>query len=159
MPRVCTICSHYDIDKIDKQILEGISLRNIAERYSLSATSVHRHKKHLKVNLLKANEVKEMARADTLLEQVKDLQSRALSVLYKAEESQDWRAANGAIREARACIELLGKLAGELQEGTKVNIIVSAQWLELRTTIIKALESYPEAKLAITRALEDEIRA
>jgi len=88
---------------------------------------------------------------------VRDLQTRALNILSKTEEAEDWRAATGAIREARGCLELLGKLAGELQEGQTVNVIVSPQWVELRTTIIGALEPHPEAKFAVLRALQGKL--
>jgi len=157
MPRVCTVCNHLERELIDKLLVEGKSFRNIAERFSLSSTSTYRHKAHINRTLLKANEVREIAQADNLLEQVRDLQTRALNVLLKTEEAEDWRAATGAIREARGCLELLGKLAGELQEGQTINVIVSPQWVELRTTIIEALEPHPEAKFAVLRALQGKL--
>ncbi len=158
MARVCTVCNHPERERIDKLLIEGESFRNIAERFSLSSTSTYRHKAHINRTLLKANEVREIAQADNLLEQVRDLQTRALNVLLKTEEAEDWRAATGAIREARGCLELLGKLAGELQqEGHTVNVIVSPQWVELRTTIIEALEPHPEAKFAVLRALQGKL--
>jgi len=157
MPRVCTVCNHPERERIDKLLIEGESFRNIAERFSLSATSVYRHKSHLNGTLLKAKEVKEIAQADNLMEQITNLQSRALNILSKTEEAEDWRAATGAIREARGCLELLGKLAGELKEGQTVNVIVSTQWVELRTSILQALEAHPEAKLSVLKALEDKI--
>ena len=88
---------------------------------------------------------------------MRDLQKRALNILSKTEEAEDWRAATGAIREARGCLELLGKLAGELKEGQTVNVIVSPQWVELRTTIIKALEPHPDAKSTVLRALQGKL--
>ena len=154
MPRVCTVCNHTERERIDKHLVGGEPLRNIAERFSLSTTSVHRHKNHLNGTLIKAKVIKEITQADNLLDQVKDLQLRALNILSKTEEVEDWRAATGAIREARGCLELLGKLAGELKEGQTVNVIVSPQWIELRTTIIEALEPHPEAKSTVLRALQ-----
>ncbi len=58
----------------------------------------------------------EEAKDDDLLSQVKDLRERALRVLGAAEEAGDLRAAMGAIREARGCLELLGRVTGELVE-------------------------------------------
>ncbi len=157
MPRVCTVCNHPNKVEIDRMLVEGEPYRSIAERFSLSSTSTYRHKSHINRTLLKANEVREIARSDSLLEQLRDLQTRALNILSKTEEAEDWRAATGAIREARGCLELLGKLAGELQEGQTVNVIVSPQWVELRTTIIKALEPHPEAKFTVLRALQGKL--
>jgi len=104
--------------------------------------------------LLKAREVEEAARADDLLEQVRHLQTRALDILDRAEETGDLRTALAAIAQARGNLELLGKLAGELDERPVVNLHVSPEWLELRAVIVGALEPHPAAHRAVLRALE-----
>ncbi len=154
MPRVCTACNHLERELIDKLLVEGKSFRNIAERFSLSSTSIFRHKSHLNGTLIKAHEAQEITHADNLMEQITNLQSRALNILSKTEEAEDWRAATGAIREARGCLELLGKLAGELKEVQTVNIIVSPQWIEVRAVILETLAPYPEARISLSKALE-----
>jgi hypothetical protein len=103
--------------------------------------------------LLKAKEAREATHADNLLNQVKDLQARALSILSQAERSGDLKTALLAIREARGCLELLGKLAGELQSAPTVNILVSPEWARIRTLILEALEPYPDARIAVSKAL------
>jgi hypothetical protein len=50
-------------------------------------------------------------------------------------------------------LELLGKLAGELQSAPQVNILISPEWVRLRTLILEALEPYPDARLAVAGAL------
>ena len=156
MPRKCSVCEHIQVKEIDKSLVNGTGLRKIAKRFSLSTTAVYRHKKHLNGTLIKASEIKKITHADNLMEQITNLQSRALNILSKTEEAEDWRAATGAIREARGCLELLGKLAGEFKEGQTINVILTPQWIELRTSIIQTLEAYPEAKLSILRALEEK---
>jgi hypothetical protein len=84
---------------------------------------------------LKAREVEEVAQADDLLEQVSHLQTHALDILERAEKAGDLRTALAAISQARGNLELLGKLAGELDERPQVNLNVSPQWLELRAVI------------------------
>jgi hypothetical protein len=101
-----------------------------------------------------AQAAEEVAQADTLLEQVGDLQERALAILDKAEEAGELRTALGAIREARGNLELLAKLLGELDERPVVNLSVSPEWLELRAVIVTALEPHPEALRAVVGALE-----
>ncbi len=157
MPRKCSVCEHIQVKDIDESLVNGTGLRKIAERFSLSTTAVHRHKKHLNGTLIKAREVMKITHADNLLEQVKYLQEKSLHILSKAEEIGDYRACTSAINEARKCLELLGKLAGELQDGQTVNVIVSPQWVELRTTIIEALEPHPEAKFAVLGALQGKL--
>jgi hypothetical protein len=126
-----------------------------AKRFGLSESAVYRHKvEHLPAHLLKAREVEEVAQADDLLEQVRHLQAHALDILERAEEAGDLRTALAAISQARGNLELLGKLAGELDERPVINLNVSLEWLELRAVIVTALEPYSEARGAVLRALE-----
>jgi len=103
---------------------------------------------------LQAREVEEAARADDLLDQVRQLQTHALDILERAEKTGDLRTALAAISQARGNLELLSKLAGELDERPMVNLNISPQWLELRAMIVGALEPYSEARGAVLRALE-----
>ncbi len=115
---------------------------------------MYRHKlEHLPVHLLKAQDAAEVAQADNLLEQVKSLQARALTILDKAEASGDLRTALSAIREARGNLELLAKLLGELQQEGTVNVLVAPEWVSLRTVVVEALAPYPQAKTAVLEAL------
>ena len=116
MPRPCTACRHPQREEIDRALVNGEPFRNIAKRFGTSSTAVFRHKDHLPTALVKAHEAREVAHADDLLSHVRDLGERALRVLGAAEEAGDLRAATGAIREARGCLELLGKVTGELVE-------------------------------------------
>jgi hypothetical protein len=84
---------------------------------------------------------------------VRDLQTRALAILGKAEKTNDLRSALGAIREARSNLELLAKLVGELDERPTVNVMLDPAWLTLRATILGALASFPEARAAVASRL------
>jgi hypothetical protein len=103
---------------------------------------------------LKAREVEEVAQADDLLDQVRNLQAHALDILERAEKAGDLRTALAAISQARGNLELMGKLAGKLDERPVVNLHVSPEWLELRAVIIGALEPHPAAHRGVLRALE-----
>ena len=156
MPRRCTVCEHEKVEEINRLLLEGVSLRDLAGRYSVSKTALHRHKEsHLPAKLVKAREAREIAKADSLLDQVTELRDKALSILTKAEKAGDLRTALQGIKEARGCLELLAKLQGELQEQTTVNILINPQWITLRTAILQALDPYPEARLAVAQALQE----
>jgi hypothetical protein len=155
MPRRCTVCDHSERHSIDETLLTGAPYRSVAKRFGLSESAVYRHNtEHLPAHLLKAREVEEVARADDLLEQVRYLQAHALDILERAEKAGDLRTALAAISQARGNLELLGKLAGELDERPVVNLHVSPEWLELRGVIVGALEPYSEARGAILSALE-----
>ena len=48
---------------------------------------------------------------------------------------------------------MLGKLAGELDERPVVNVLLSPQWVTIRTTMLEALWAYPEARAAVAESL------
>ena len=155
MPRKCAICTHPDKEAIDEALVGGVAFPAVVAKYRVSKDSLSRHKaNHLPAKLVMAQAAEEVAQADNLLEQVRDLQGRALAILGKAETAGDLRTALGAIREARGNLELLAKLLGELDDRPQVNILVSPEWLELRTVIVAALEPHPQARGAVLRALE-----
>lgn len=155
MPRVCTICEHPKIEEINKALLETQNITKIAERFGVNYYALYRHKDHIPIILTRAQEAQEAAKADTLLDQVADLRDKALSILATAEQAGDLRTALQGIKEARACLELLAKLQGELHEQATVNVLISPKWVSLRTVILQTLEPYPQAKLALAQALEE----
>ncbi len=155
MPRSCTICGHAERESVDLALVRGTSYRTIADQHGVSKTALIRHKAdHLPVALVKSREAAVVADADTLLHEVRGLQERTLSILACAEEAGELSTALRAIREARGNLELLGKLAGELNEAPTVNVLVaSAEWMQTRATILNALDPYPPARLAVSEAL------
>ena len=154
MPRRCTVCDHPERRGIDEALVSGVPYRSVAKRFGLSESAVYRHKtEHLPARLLKARGAKEVAQADGLLEQVRNLQTHALDILERAEKVGDLRTALAAISQARGNLELLGKLAGELDERPVVNVLVSGEWVAIRTAMLETLAPYPEARLAVSRSL------
>ena len=155
MPRTCTICAHKQRPAIDKALVAREPFRAIARQHGVSKDALIRHHDdHLPSSLLKAQKAREAADADALLAQVVDLRDKALAVLEKAEGSDDLRAAVSAIREARGCVELLAKLAGELKDAPTVNIVLSAEWLTVQAAVLRALEPHPAARLDVASELE-----
>jgi transposase-like protein len=155
MPRRCTVCDHLERHSIDEALLTGAPYRSVAKRFGLSESAVYRHKiEHLPAHLLKAKEAEEVATADDLLDQLRNLQAHALDILERAEKTGDLRTALAAISQARGNLELLGKLAGELDERPVTNVLISPEWLELRSVIASALEPHSQARGAVLRALE-----
>jgi hypothetical protein len=139
---------------IDEALVTGTPYRSVAKRFRLSESAVYRHKtEHLPAHLLKARQVDEVAQADDLLDQVRHLQTHALDILERAEKTGDLRTALAAISQARGNLELLVKLAGELDERPVVNVLLSPQWLMIRTTMLEALSPFPEARAAVAEGL------
>jgi hypothetical protein len=132
----------------------GVAFPALVAEYRAFEDSLSRHKAdHLPTKLVMAQAVEEVAQADTLLEQVRDPQQRALDLLDKAEEAGELRTALGAIREARDNLELRAKLLGELDERPLTNVLLSAEWVSVRTAMMEALGPYPQARVAVAERL------
>jgi hypothetical protein len=154
MPRPCTVCTHKDVENINKRLLGGEIYRTIADDTGLSETALKRHKaEHIPNAAAKATKAVEVAKADGLLEDIKGLREKAMGILQKAEESGDLKTALLGIREARGCLELLAKVEGQLNDRSQINILINPEWIQLRTLIINSLEPYPKAKEAVISAL------
>ncbi len=157
MPRACTVCNHPDRKAIETALVAGEACRVISASFRVSEDALQRHKsEHLPAKLSKAKAAREVANADDLLIQVKALQSKAASLLLQAESAGDLKTALVGVRESRGCIELLAKLMGQLDERPTVNITLAPQWVETRTLIINALAPYPDARIAVATALENQ---
>ena len=76
---------------------------------------MYRHQQdHIPATLVKAQEAREVAHADTLLDHLQCLQQKALDILAEAEGAGDLRTALMAVREVRSTMELTAKVTGEL---------------------------------------------
>lgn len=58
-----------------------------------------------------------VSKATSLLARVENLMHESERIAAAAKLEKNWPAATSALREARSCLELLGKLRGELQPG------------------------------------------
>jgi hypothetical protein len=121
--------------------------------------SVHRHQDngHIPASIAKAQEAKEIAKGDDLLRYVKGILGKAVSYMNQAEAAGDLRTACSAIREARGCVELLGKVTGELGPNNQLNVQVNnvpsmrdaPEW----GVFVRLIEKYPAIKAELNQAL------
>jgi hypothetical protein len=128
MPRTCTICKHPQRLEIERDIVNGTSLRDIAGRFGTAKTSVARHRGHVKQAIARNTEARNLARTGALLDDVRAGEQRAERLYQQAEEilasalqDKDRRTALQAVRaavdvmgEARNYMELRGELTNEL---------------------------------------------
>ena len=114
MAQQCTICTHSRKSEIDRAALDGTSYRDIARNFRTSHSAVHRHSRHIQKGVVAVSEQDPVAYGRAILAQARALGERAIAILDRAEEEGDWRAATGAIREARSCLEFLARLRGEV---------------------------------------------
>ena len=89
MPMTCRVCGHKKRLEIDRALLEGQSLRDIARRTGTTASSLQRHKvDHLVPSLVKAYQAQENARAEG----------------FRARLETTWDAIQGAMDQAQRAV-------------------------------------------------------
>jgi hypothetical protein len=137
------------------ELVSRVPYRDIERRFGVGRNALKRHaQEHIPKLLVESSRAVDIGNADELLARVESLQGRTLAILEAAEGTGELRTALGAIREARGNLELLGRLAGELEAGTTVNLYLSPEWIELRAVIVGALEPYQDAREDVLKALE-----
>lgn len=152
MPRQCSICEHPRRDDVDDALLRNETLRKIAKRFETSITALHRHRQgHIPRALSKAKEAQEAVRGDSLLDRLRQLNAETQDVLRAAKSASNHELRLKAIGRAEKQLELEGKLLGELNDGAQTNINVAV----LAPVILRALQSHPEARVAVAKALKE----
>jgi hypothetical protein len=121
MSRVCTICTHADRSEIDHSMLAGEPLRKIADRVSLSASSLFRHRTHIETYLVEATAASNAQAAINLAHKLAELSTRARRLADAAEQGGDLRTALGGVRELARILEMEGRVAGQIKD-TQINI-------------------------------------
>ena len=158
MAQQCSICMHKNVQEIDQDLIKNIPLRKIAERCSVSITALHRHKTkgHIPASIVKSEEAVQVAKGEDLLKWTRGILGKAVSYMNQAEAAGDLRTACSAIREARGCVELLGKVTGELDSRSQLNVQVnvpsmrdSPEW----PVFIRIIEKHPSIKAELNKAL------
>jgi len=131
MPMTCRVCGHRKRLEIDRALIEGKSLRDIARQTGTTASSLQRHKAdHLAPSLVKAYQAKENARAEGFrarLERTWDAIEGAMDQAQRAVrthedgtvEDRSLSALPPLFNQAHRNLELLGRATGELcNDGT-----------------------------------------
>jgi len=156
MAKQCQVCSHDEVNTINERLISGVLPQALADEFGLHYHAVWRHReKHLPLALTKAKQLQEIDAADNLLERVEAIHDQAWELMKKAEVDGKYQPAVSALKECRSCLELIGRLLGELKTGTTVNIHYNPQWVELKSTIYDCLKQYPEARLALVERLTE----
>ncbi|MCU1302667.1 MAG: hypothetical protein JWQ87_2951, partial [Candidatus Sulfotelmatobacter sp.] len=127
MPRICSVCKSPDKLPAEDAILRAIPLSRIAAQTKLSVDSLQRHKKNcMAKGIVRAApfEAQQSVEAISLLSRVQSLIVEVREIANCAKKNKSWASAISALRELRSCLELLGRMSGELSQtpGPKVQI-------------------------------------
>jgi hypothetical protein len=156
--RNCTICRHAKRHEIDRALVEGVPTLQVADQYKLARSSVRRHQaSHLGEKMAKAaksREVREVVEAVKLVVVAREMLAKLQSLANDAEKDKDIRGAVSAIGKIPDFLRILGEIEGRLQSHGTVNVTVMPEWSAIRTTILSALQPFPDAADAVALALE-----
>jgi hypothetical protein len=165
MPQ-CTLCAHPERRQIERAILARQETQTaIAARYGLTvrmlqnhahrhlgpaATAAARHRGPRPGDVLAVGAVIDNIRAE-----VATLYAAQRRIADAAEADGNFRTALHGLKEARESLALLARMEGELNDGATVNValVQSPEWNAVRGELLRALDTHPEARVAVVRRL------
>jgi len=166
----CTICVHEHRHQIEIGLVYHVPMRVLAARFRVSLDAVWRHKRnHLTPELAAAIlaaqkpsavdlETLQRNESEGLLAQLVVQRARLQQHGDISLEMGDIRSAVAVERAITSNLELVAKLLGQLVQHHDVrhtSILLTPDYLALRSALVAALRPYPEAAQAVGRALHD----
>jgi hypothetical protein len=153
--RICTICSHEERHPINVALVRREPYRHIASHYGVSTAALQRHsREHIPKLLLEAFDGLVRRDAEDLAGELARVKEDVHRLKMKAEEDGDLRTALLGCDKALRALELQAKVEQLIQTAPQINILMTPEWVSLRTRLIYALDAYPEARGSVLRALE-----
>jgi hypothetical protein len=157
--RPCSVCTHPERHAIERELVAGAPLDSFSGKFGLSRQAVTRHRdNHLPGAAVAAAEAERAAQraeeGEDLVAISRALRNKAIDLLHRAEQSGDLRVALAGVREAGRLLETQARLEGKIEAGTTtINVAVTQQFLSVQNLILTALQPFPEARIAVVRAL------
>ncbi|MHB9132903.1 MAG: hypothetical protein ACYDBB_17690 [Armatimonadota bacterium] len=156
MARRCSVCIHTESADIDQALVRGVACGALAAKHHLSEDALQRHKDHhLPASVRTAQDAADVTQALSVVAQLREINAASLAILHEAHESGQPQLALRAVDRIHKQVELQAKLLGDLDERPSVTVTFSAEWVSLRTTILQALDPFPDARLALATALAE----
>jgi hypothetical protein len=167
-PGNCTVCSHKSRHQLEIGLAHGIAHNALARRFNVSADAVGRHATNhvspaMRAAILTAQkpaaidlEALQASEQEGLLSQLVHQRARLQQHVSMAVDYGDVKAAVSAEGAITANLALVGKLLGMIVQRHDVrstSLLVSPDYLKLRSALVDALRPYPEAGRAVGAAL------
>ncbi|WP_439925581.1 hypothetical protein [Nitrobacter sp. JJSN] len=164
----CTVCDHDHRHQIEIGLTHGVAGRVLGDRFGLSKDAILRHAKNHLTPAQRAAILSAQKPAAIDLEALRTAESEGLIASLVAQRARllvkaDFAAEHGDIKGSVAAenaitanLTLVAKLLGQLVQVHDVrhtNLLVSPDYLKLRSTLIAALRPFPEAARAVGAAL------
>ena len=158
-----------DRDRIEYELAIGNSVRAIANKYDVHEAALYKHRKKLPPQLKAAFvgrllkpgvdlEKLKTEESEGLLQSLAQQRARLLIMQDQAMEDSNAQSVASLAGQIHRNLELVGRYLGELAQHTRhtvVNVLVSAEYLQLRNALIRALAPFPDAKRAVAATLAE----
>ena len=149
----CKVCGHAEVEAIDKALVEGKTLREIAEQWGFTTSSVHRHKvRDLSEKVKRGKELQADEEASGLVERLAELTRETREITREALRKRDWGLALRSIARKEKQVAMEWKLVGPQEEVEEAEE-VRKEWWGLWQDFVQTLERYPEAHAAVLEML------
>jgi transcriptional regulator with XRE-family HTH domain len=143
MGMVCSICSHSERLRIDRELVQGKTKSEIARQFGVGNDALAQHeRKHLSRQLVQAFEKKQEMESFNLLERIERILGRAERIFrrnYSKNTATGDSLALKSISEQRQTFELLAKIAAHLHQVRAMELQMS------QTTTDNSLKERAEA--------------
>lgn len=115
MTQVCSICIHKHRFELEKEIVTGCNLRQLAKEYDVDYQSLYNHSiNHVSKSIAKAMEKKELTHSMDLLARIESILQRADDIFTRNYRAKKDDLALKALSEQRNTISLLNNIAAQL---------------------------------------------
>ena len=149
----CPICRHVERSLIDYAISEGRPDSYLTNHFAADADSVRWHKDNC---LAGAGDPTAPDGEVAQREQLRELREAALKIAANAAgDEKHWRISLSALTAVSRLVAQEAKLR-DRKRPSKPRLADSAEWQQLKSRILGALDRFPEARQALTEALQDD---
>jgi hypothetical protein len=162
-----SITKHPDRAQIERDLAVGIPVRRLVRKYGVGRDALYRHRKRLPPQL-KAAMLAQSLRPGVDLDELRTVESEGLLVHLASQRArlllwqdacasaEQFQVASAISAQIHRNLELVGKLVGEFAQHhvtTSVSVLLSPQYLELRSALLRALQPFPDARAAVVDAI------
>ena len=145
----CKVCGHAEVEAIDRALIEGKTLREIAERWGFTTSSVHRHKlRDLSEKVQRGKELQADKEAVDLVDRLAELSRETREITREAMRKRNWGLALRSIARKEKQVAMEWKLVGRQEQAEEADEVRRAWW-ELWQDLVKVLEQFPDAHAAV----------
>ncbi len=151
----CKVCNHPDREALDRGLDAGESQLDLARRHRLSTSSVHRHLRHREKSRRRLQQLLEQTQARAQRRRLVETQTGLLRLHRRSLHDAD--KAHLAVQSAREIAHLARTLTGldlDAPAAAQPPTLFAADYRNLAQVILSALESFPDALLKVSEALD-----